>query len=145
MAKDTSKSQVKKASKKLHTILKVTEQTIAENGDFDTYQNDIKGRLAKAGLTSEVGTIAYAGRTASGHGQVQLTTASGVFASTWPEWAYDVGKTAVCFNRKVWVIYSGSPMGENLLQVLCMREEGQLARHDTGAAPRAGVTGPEPR
>jgi len=122
MAKDTLKGQAKKTAKKLHLVLKTMEGSVAPNGDFDAYHKDISGKLAAAGLGSDVGTITYAGRTSAGTGQVQVNISSGGYASTWPEWAFGVAEATLHFNKKVWVMYSGSPFGANLLSVLCMKD-----------------------
>jgi len=123
MAKDTLKGQAKKTAKKLHVVLKTMDGSVAPNGDFEAYHKEISGKLTAAGLASDVGSIAFAGRTSAGSGQVQLNIPSGGFSSTWPEWAYGVAEGALHFNKKVWVIYSGSsPFGANLLNVLCLKD-----------------------
>jgi hypothetical protein len=78
----------------------------------------VSAKIADAGISSDVGYIAYAGRASSGSGQVQVNISSGGYASTWPEWAYNVAEGALHFNKKVWLIYNNSPFGSNLLQVL---------------------------
>ena len=89
-----------------------------KTADFDVHIEQVTERLKAAGLGSDIGSIAYAGRS-SGSGQVQVNISSGGFASIWPEWAFGVAEGALHFNKKVWVIYNNQPFGSNLLQVLC--------------------------
>jgi hypothetical protein len=96
------------------------ENMVIGTADLDVHLKRVTERLNAAGIGSELGSIAYAGRTSSGSGQVQVNISSGGFASTWPEWAFGVAEGALHFNKKVFVIYNNQPFGDNLLNVLCM-------------------------
>src|SRR6516225_6629984 len=110
----------KPMSKAAAAELKAMENMVIKTADLDVHIEQVTERLKAAGIGSDVGSIAYAGRASSGSGQVQVNISSGGFASTWPEWAYGVAEGALHFNKKVWVIYNNQPFGSNLLQVLCM-------------------------
>lgn len=117
------KDQAKKAAKKLNVALKLMEESVvAQESDFEAYLKQITEKLVAAGLSSDVGTVAYAGRDATGAGKVQVNVPSGGYASTWPEWAYGVAEAALHANKKVWVIYTVTPFGTNLAQVLCLKD-----------------------
>ena len=45
---------------------------------------------------------------------------NGGFASSWPGWAFELAKTAMLSNKRIWVISNGDPFGSNLLQVLLL-------------------------
>jgi hypothetical protein len=96
------------------------ENLVIKTADLDVHIERVAERLKAAGIGSDIGSIAYAGRASSGSGQVQVNVSSGGFASTWPEWALGVAEGALHFNKKVLVIYNNQPFGNNLLQVLCM-------------------------
>ena len=109
----------KPMSKAAAAALKAMENMVITTADLDVHIEQVTERLKAAGIGSDIGSIAYAGRS-SGSGQVQVNISSGGFASTWPEWAFGVAEGALHFNKKVWVIYNNQPFGSNLLQVLCM-------------------------
>jgi hypothetical protein len=122
MAKTTRKTARNKSAAKLPPVLKAMENTVVKSAELDVHLKQVTEKLAAAGLASDVGYIAYAGRSSTGSGQVQVNINSGGFASTWPEWAYGVAEGALRFNKKVWVIYNNQPFGNNLLQVLCLKD-----------------------
>jgi hypothetical protein len=115
MPKTTKKKPI---SKTAAAALKAMENII-KTADLDVHIEQVTERLKAAGIGSDIGSIAYAGRAPSGSGQVQVNISSGGFASIWPEWAFGVAEGALHFNKKVWVIYNNQPFGSNLLQVLC--------------------------
>jgi hypothetical protein len=117
MPKTPKKKPMNKAAA---AALKAMENMVIKTADLDVHIEQVTERLKAAGIGSDIGSIAYAGRASSGSGQVQVNISSGGFASTWPEWAYGVAEGALHFNKKVWVIYNNQPFGSNLLQVLCM-------------------------
>ena len=121
MPKTTKKKPMSKAAA---AALNAMENMVVKTADFDVHIEQVTERLKAAGIGSDIGSIAYAGRASSGSGQVQVNTSSGGFASTWPEWAFGVAEGALHFNKKVWVIYNDQPFGSNLLQVLCMNTPG---------------------
>jgi hypothetical protein len=70
-------------------------------------------------LSSNIGRIVLAGSSPSGGKWVQFNIdGGGGFASSWPQWAFDIAKDALLNNVKVWVIANGDPFGQNLTQVL---------------------------
>lgn len=72
-----------------------------------------------AGLSSAVGTIAFAGQYASGSYAVQFNRDDGHgFSSTWPQWAYEIAKDSLAADKRVWVGSDGDPFGSNLVFVL---------------------------
>jgi hypothetical protein len=122
MAKSMRKTVMTKSAAKFSPALKAMENTVVKVADLDIHLKRMTERLAAAGLAADIGYIAYAGRSSTGSGQVQVNISSGGYASTWPEWAYGVAEGALHFNKKVWVIYNNQPFGNNLLQVLCMKD-----------------------
>jgi hypothetical protein len=117
MAKTAKKKPMSKAAA---AALEELENLVIKTAELDVHTKQVTERLKAAGLGSDIGSIAYAGRASSGSGQVQVNISSGGFASTWPEWAFGVAEGALHFNKKVWVIYNNQPFGSNLLQVLCL-------------------------
>jgi len=72
-----------------------------------------------AGLTSGIGRIVLAGSYPNGAKWVQFNVDGGSgFASSWPDWAYDVAEKALIDKIKVWVLSNGDPFGSNLSLVL---------------------------
>ena len=90
----------KPMSKAAAAALKAMENMVITTADLDVHIEQVTERLKAAGLGSDIGSIAYAGRS-SGSGQVQVNISSGGFASTWPEWAFGVAEGALHFNKKV--------------------------------------------
>jgi hypothetical protein len=75
----------------------------------------------QVGASSFIGRIALAGQTSSGSFWVQFNVdGNGGFASSWPGWAFELGKSALVSNKRVWVISNGDPFGSNLVQVLIL-------------------------
>jgi hypothetical protein len=67
-----------------------------------------------------LGIIAYAGSSADGQNAVQFndqSTNTG-YASTWPQWAFDLAKAALLSSKRVLIIANGQPFGSNLASVL---------------------------
>lgn len=122
MAKTTRKTVMRKSAAKLPPALRAMENAVVASGELDAHIRQVTETLAAARVASDVGHIAYAGRSSTGSGQVQVNINSGGFASTWPEWAYGVAEGALRFNKKVWVVYNNQPFGNNLLQVLCLKD-----------------------
>src|SRR5262252_5987826 len=94
---------------------------VIKTADLDVHIEQVTERLTAAGIGSDIGSIAYAGRASSGSGQVQVNISSGGFASIWPEWAFGVAEGALHFNKKVWVIYNNQPFGSNLCYARALR------------------------
>jgi len=52
--------------------LQAMENMVVKTADFDVHIEQVTERLKAAGLGSDIGSIAYAGRASSGSGQVQV-------------------------------------------------------------------------
>ena len=122
MPRTTGKTLTSQRTAKLPAALSALENLAVKKEDLKAHFKQVTETLAAAGIASDIGSIAYAGRASSGSGQVQVNISSGGYASTWPEWAFNVAEGALHFNKKVWVIYNNQPFGNNLLQVLCMKD-----------------------
>ena len=81
----------KPMSKAAAAALKAMENMVITTADLDVHIEQVTERLKAAGIGSDIGSIAYAGRASSGSGQVQVNISSGGFGSFWPEWAYAIG------------------------------------------------------
>jgi len=74
-----------------------------------------------AGLTLRIGRIVLAGSYSTGTRWVQFNVdGDGGYASSWPEWAYDIAEKALIENIKVLVLSNGDPFGSNLSTVLLL-------------------------
>jgi hypothetical protein len=74
---------------------------------------------AEQAITSNIGRVVLAGRTSSGSTWVQFNVDNaGGYASTWPEWAFEIAKDALLTGKKIWVLANGDPFGSNLVNVL---------------------------
>jgi hypothetical protein len=120
-AKTANAASIKKAGPKLATVLKALSDAATTQKTLDAQVRQVTTALAAAGIGSDIGTIAFAGRSSTG-GLVQVNIPGGGFSSQWPEWAYGVAEGALHFNKKVWVIYNNQPFGSNLIQVLCIAQ-----------------------
>jgi hypothetical protein len=120
-AKTTKATPIKKASPKLAMVFKALSDAATTQTTLDAQVKQVKTVLAAAGVGSDVGAIAFAGRSSTG-GLVQVNISTGGFSSQWPEWAFSVAEGALHFNKKVWVIYNNQPFGSNLIQVLCLSQ-----------------------
>ena len=70
-------------------------------------------------ISSAIGTIAFAGQYATGQFAVQFNRSDGPgFSSAWPQWAYEIAKTALVSGKRVWVFSNGDPFGPNLTAVM---------------------------
>lgn len=111
----TSSEDLQKVTAQLETAL---EEVKIEEG-VGLRDHPLTRAAADLATTSLIGRIVLAGRTSSGNTWVQFNADGGSgYASTWPEWAFDLAKDALLYGKKVWVISDGSPFGSNLSQVL---------------------------
>jgi hypothetical protein len=76
--------------------------------------------VAQAGFQATTGTIAFAGRYASGDFAVQYNDQNGGFSSAWPAWAFELAKDALLGGKRVWVASNGDPFGSNLVFVMIL-------------------------
>ena len=76
--------------------------------------------VTRAGFQATTGTIAFAGRYATGDLAVQYNDQNGGFSSSWPQWAFDLAKEALLGNKRVWVASNGDPFGTNLVFVMIL-------------------------
>jgi hypothetical protein len=121
MATTKSGKTTKATGPKLAMVLKALSDAATTQKSLDAQVKHATMALTALGIGSDIGTIAFAGRSSSG-GLVQVNIPGGGFSSQWPEWAYGVAEGALRFNKKVWVIYNNQPFGSNLLQVLCLSQ-----------------------
>ena len=71
------------------------------------------------GAKGYLGKIAFVGQTSGGGYSVQFNVDDdGGYSSTWPQWAFELVKSALLYGKKVFVIANGDPFGSNLIQVL---------------------------
>ena len=118
LGKTTKATPTRKAGPKLAMVLKALSDAATQK-TLDAQVRHATMALSAAGIGSDIGTIAFAGRSSTG-GLVQVNIPGGGFSSQWPEWAFGVAEGALHFNKKVWVIYNNQPFGSNLIQVLCL-------------------------
>jgi hypothetical protein len=93
------------------------------NASEERVHRQLRDRIAQAGLSSFVGTIAFAGQNSSGEYEVQFNDSSSNtgYSSAWPQWAFSLAKDALLGGGKsVWLITNGDPFGTNLLTVLIL-------------------------
>lgn len=70
-----------------------------------------------------LGKIAFAGQAANGSYYVQFNTESGAgYSSVWPAWAFELAKSALLYNKRLFLIANGDPFGQNLIQVLMLAQ-----------------------
>jgi hypothetical protein len=109
----------KPKSKAAAAALKAIENMAIETADLNVHIEQLREKLKPAGISAEIGSIFYAGRSSSGSPWVTVIVRGSTFGSTWPEWAFGVAEGALHSNKKVFVIYDNEPFGPNLQQVLC--------------------------
>lgn len=85
----------------------------------DPTQSPLHKAVAALGLNSNIGTVAFVGRTATDY-SVQFNTANKGYSSSWPAWAFDMAKCSLETGRKLWVVSNGDPFGFNLTNVMVM-------------------------
>ena len=71
-------------------------------------------------VDSYIGTVAFAGENSAGIFQVQFNTGNTGYSSSWPQWAFELAKSALLSGKQLWVIANGSPFGSNLMTVLIL-------------------------
>ena len=72
----------------------------------------------EVGVSSFIGRVALAGQNSDGTFRVQFNVdGDGGFVSLWPKWAFELAKSALLSDKKIWVISNGDPLGDNLVQV----------------------------
>jgi hypothetical protein len=69
------------------------------------------------GLNAYLGKVAFAGQTSSGIYRVQFETGNTAYSTKWPQWAFDLAKSALLNGKMLLVISNGIPIGSNLLEV----------------------------
>jgi len=70
-----------------------------------------------------VGKIGIAGQASSGNYYVQFNVESGAgYGSVWPAWAFELAKTALLYDKRLFIIANGDPFGQNLIQVLTLAQ-----------------------
>ena len=79
---------------------------------------EIADAVTQAGFQATTGTIAFAGRYATGEFAVQYNDQNGGYSSVWPQWAFELAKDALLGGKRVWVASNGDPFGPNLIFVM---------------------------
>ena len=79
---------------------------------------EIADVVMQAGFQATTGTIAFAGRHATGDFAVQYNDQNGGWSSAWPQWAFELAKDALLGGKRVWVASNGDPFGTNLVFVM---------------------------
>jgi hypothetical protein len=74
---------------------------------------------AQAGVQAFVGTIALVGQDSSGNYDVQFNDSNTNigYSSGWPQWAFELAKTAMLASKQVVLLANGDPFGFNLVSV----------------------------
>lgn len=79
------------------------EQLVADlkipSGDFTGVPQQLADAIAQAGLEASTGTIAFARKHSSGDYQVEFNDQNGGFSSRWPQWAFELAKAALLWQR----------------------------------------------
>jgi len=108
-------------SEALATIDKILNGEFPVTDDGHELVASQQAALKAAGIDSKVGTLAYAGTCKDGTFAVQFNSAGRLYASRWPEWAYQSATHALHHGKQAWAIYKGEgPFGHLLLQVLVL-------------------------
>jgi hypothetical protein len=83
-------------------------------------EHPVAAAAAAMGFTAAIGTVAFAGRYATGDYAVQFNNQANNtgYSSVWPGWAYEVAKSALENGKKLFVGSNGDPFGSNLVYVL---------------------------
>lgn len=96
------------------------EIELAKGMKADAEGDPTKSPLHKAavalGLSSNIGTVAFVGRTATDY-CVQFNTGNRGYSSSWPAWAFDMARCSLETGKKLWVGSNGDPFGSNLINV----------------------------
>jgi hypothetical protein len=116
MPKSTKK---KPRSKAVAAALKAMENLSFETADLDFQLKQLTESLKAIDTIANLGSIWYAGGTIDGSHSVAVVIGSTSYWSTWPDWAYEIAKDALHFNRQVLLMYQNQPTGLNLLWVYC--------------------------
>jgi hypothetical protein len=114
------KTKKKPMPKAVAAALKAMGNMTFENADLGAQLEQLRETLSPAGVIN-LGSIYCAGRLSSGDAFVEVSVGSppiGYF-SIWPEWAYEIAKDALLFNKQVVLMYSDAPIGPNLQMAIC--------------------------
>ena len=85
-AKTTKATSTKKAGPKFAMVLKALSDAASAQKTLDAQVKQVTTTLAAAGIGSDIGTVAFAGRSSTG-GWCRSISAGG-FSSQWPEWLW---------------------------------------------------------
>jgi hypothetical protein len=85
--------------------------------------NAFKARAAQLNATPSSGRIVFVGQVNSGEFSVEyhVSSANTAYVSHWPGWAFELAKAALLYDKEVWVLSNGDPLGDNLVEVLILR------------------------
>jgi hypothetical protein len=69
------------------------------SGDLTGVPQQLADAVAQAGLEANPGTIAFAGKHPSGDYPVEFKDQNGGFSDRWPQWAFELAKAALLWQR----------------------------------------------
>jgi hypothetical protein len=83
-------------------------------------EQELADTAANLGVNAGTYSVMWVGQTFSGYYQVQIFQEGGstAYGSDWPQWAFDLAKSALLHNKKIFVEANGDPVGPNLTRVL---------------------------
>src|SRR5262249_57578643 len=99
--------------------LKAMENMVVGTADLNVHIEQLRVKLKPAGISADIGSIFYAGRSSSGSSWVTIIIRGSTFGSTWPEWAFGVAEGALHSNKEVLGLYAIQPFGSQRRQVVC--------------------------
>lgn len=88
-----------------------------------TRRQHLEERAALLNSTLSSGRIIFVGQFSSGEFSVEYNVpgANMTYVSQWPGWAFELAKAALLYDKEVWVLSNGDPLGDNLVEVLILR------------------------
>jgi hypothetical protein len=88
-----------------------------------TRRQHLEERAAQLNSTLSSGRIIFVGQLSSGEFSVEYNVpgANMTYVSQWPGWAFELAKAALLYDKEVWVLSNGDPLGDNLVEVLILR------------------------
>jgi hypothetical protein len=103
----------------VESVLRAASQVTVPDVSAGLDRHPLAEAADAAGLTTLFGQIVLAGSYPNGTKWVQFNVnGGGGYASSWPDWAYDIAEKALVDQTKVLVLSNGDPFGSNLSLVL---------------------------
>jgi hypothetical protein len=95
----------------------VKSQNLRINRAEDPFLQALSDKLSTDAASSFVGEVVSAGRESNGKFFVNYIAGGAGYYSFWPQWAFDLAKSALLYGKRLGVVSNGAPYGENLLYV----------------------------